>query len=69
MPSANNTASKYVSIVLVFKSAAEKKKKKRRKQFLLDTIYVSSEQNDTVDSVWRQKECLTAAAAAAQEHI
>lgn len=68
MPSANNTASKYVSIVLVFKSAAEKKKK-RRKQFLLDTIYVSSEQNDTVDSVWRQKECLTAAAAAAQEHI
>lgn len=64
MPSANNTVSKYVSIVLVFKPTAEKK---RRKPFLLDTIYVCSEQNDTVDSVWRQKECLTAAAAA-QEH-
>lgn len=65
MPSANNTASKYVSIVLVFKSRAEKKR--RRKHFLLDTIYVSSKQNDTMDSVQRQKECL--AAAAAQQHI
>lgn len=64
MPSANNTASKYVSIVLVFKSTA----KIKIKQFLLDTIYVYSKQNDTVDSVLRQKECLTAAAAA-QEHI
>lgn len=66
MPSANNTASKYVSIVLVFKSTA--KIKIKIKQFLLDTIFVYSKQNDTVDSVLRQKESLTAAAAA-QEHI
>lgn len=64
MPSANNTASTYVSIVLVFKSRAEKK---GGNSFYLNTIYDSSEQNDTVGSVWRQKECLTAAAAG--EHI
>lgn len=41
MPSANNTASKYVSIVLVFKSAAEKKKKKKEENSFYLILFMS----------------------------
>lgn len=65
MPSANNTVSKYVSIVLVFKSTA--KKKKEENSFYL-ILFISLLNNMTLWILFEGKRSLTAAAAA-QEYI
>lgn len=64
MPSANNTASKYVSIVLVFKSTA--KQKKEENSFYL-ILFMSLPNKMTLWILFEGKRSLTAAAA--QEHI